>query len=130
MSNIDLSASLVTNFLVHHLCRWKTKNGQDITPVRFRRALINTKLMFIVHKYFDSGHVSPTYLYIPYSLKYSKLKKFTVFVGCTLCTKILFRKNLYVHMCYNLWVWLFVRACKRLLLALSESSLVGSRSWF
>ena len=40
-------------WIVCYLNRWKTMNGKDVTPVRFRKALINLKLVFIVHKYFD-----------------------------------------------------------------------------
>ena len=54
-------------------------------------------------------------LLIPYSLKFSRLKNFAVFAGCTLTTKIYHAKYLvlvyvYVSMRYNLWAWPFVRA--------------------
>ena len=71
---------------------------------------------------------------------------FAFFASYTLTTKILSREifstciyytyilyvyiYVYLRIRYNLWAWPFVRARKLLLLALSESSLVGSRSWF
>ena len=54
---------------------------------------------------------------LPYSLKFSRLKIFVVFAGCTLTTKILSREKfntsilyVYVRMRYNLWAWQFVLA--------------------
>ena len=73
---------------------------------------------------------------IPYSLKFSRLKNFAVFAGCTLTTKILSREKFST----GIRTYACAIICGRghlslhklliLLLALSESSLVGSWSWF
>ena len=78
------------------------------------------------------SHICVLSTHIPYSLKFSRLKNFAVFAGCTFTTKILSREKfstgIRTYACAIICGRGRLSSHKLLLLALSESSLVGA--WF